>query len=431
MASTLSDWVAYIQTLHVREIDLTLERVAEVYRRLIPNGLSCKIISVAGTNGKGSTAELLASIYRAAGYTVGKYTSPHLCRFNERFQINRQEVKDEVLIAAFERVEQARQTTRLTFFEFGTLLGIELFAKAETDIAIMEVGLGGRLDAVNILDADLAVVTSLSIDHTAWLGSSIEAIGREKIAIARSNKPCVLGLSDPPKSVRHYCDLHYIDALYYGVDFQAVEDLEASNWQWQSGTLTIPDLPLPFAQRGHQLSNAAIAVQAVTSLQDQLPVSHPKVAQGIAAARLPARCELVSRHPHIVIDVAHNVDSVAALRDYVHRLDIVGRTYAVCGMLADKQIAEALSQLEPIVDEWYFANIANSRAASAADIDNLLRKHLFESTGSAATADLSRPLICHHFQNVKTAYGAAKDKLQSNDCLIVFGSFFAVGDIIN
>ncbi|NNC99629.1 MAG: bifunctional folylpolyglutamate synthase/dihydrofolate synthase, partial [Gammaproteobacteria bacterium] len=204
MPATLTEWVEYIQTLHHREIDMSLERVREVYRRMYPGGVDFRIINIAGTNGKGSTAELIASIYCNAGLKVGKFTSPHISRFNERYNLNREDVDDDSLLAAFVRVEQAREVTRLTFFEFGTLLAIELFSRAGVDMGVMEVGLGGRLDAVNILDPDLAVVTSISFDHMAWLGNSLEQIGREKIAIARPRKPCVIGMPHPPESMLQY-----------------------------------------------------------------------------------------------------------------------------------------------------------------------------------------------------------------------------------
>ena len=201
MPDTLGQWVEYIQTLHHREIELSLDRVREVYLRMYPNGLRYKIISLSGTNGKGSTAELLASVYRSSGYKVGKFTSPHLVNFNERFNLNGNAIDNERLLDAFSAVEKNRQQTPITFFEYGTLLAIELFAKSQVDVAIMEVGLGGRLDSVNILDADLSIVTSISVDHTSWLGNTVEEIAFEKVGIARKGKPLVLGLRKPPQNM--------------------------------------------------------------------------------------------------------------------------------------------------------------------------------------------------------------------------------------
>ena len=431
MPNTVPQWLDYIQTLHHREIELSLDRVAEVYRRLYPSGVDFKVINIAGTNGKGSTAELLSSIYSAAGYRVGKFTSPHISRFNERFNVDRCDVDNRQLLLAFARVEAARGATTLTYFEFGTLMAIVLFASASVDVAVMEVGLGGRLDAVNILDPDLAIVTSISIDHTAWLGDTIEKIAAEKIAIARSDCPCVLGLTNPPASIATYCRQLGISPLQYGVDFHAETGQPAGNWTWRSAARTIKSLPLPFGQCGHQLTNAAVAVQSVLSLQAVLPVADSEIAAGISGAAVQARCQMVAEAPAVVLDVAHNVDSVAGLLKFVRGLEIKGRVYAVCGMLRDKQISETLSQLTDTVDEWHFATINNPRGATAAQVEEVLQDYLLaQSTGHFNSPAKAKLLACR-YDSVADAFQTARARLQADDCLIVFGSFFVVSDIID
>lgn len=432
---TVDDWMEYIQTLHVREIDLSLDRVAEVFRRMYPKGVSFKVVTVAGTNGKGSTSELIYSIYHQAGYRAAKFTSPHISRFNERFRLAGKDVDDAALLAAFKRVEEFRRDTRITYFEYGILLAIELFERSKVEIAVMEVGLGGRLDASNILDTDLAIVASLSIDHVAWLGSTLEEIGREKIGIARANTPCILGLAHPPKSIVDYCNQLGITPLKFGVDFNIQSRPDLDHWEWLGASEQYLNLPLPFAQRGHQLSNAALAVQAIESLSMVLPVGHDQISKGISAAKITGRCQIVSKSPYVILDVAHNVDSIAGLLKFVESLNVAGKIHAVCGMLVDKQITESLSQLLPLVDFWHLATIDNVRSAPAQDIQRLLQKARLENIQKPKELGGHDEIVTDFqseiYGSVVAAYHAAKDKLQNDDCLIVFGSFFVVGDIIN
>ena len=289
---TVSEWVDYIQTLHHSEIELGLERVSKVYRRLYPEGMPCKVISVAGTNGKGSTAEVIASIYHQAGYKVGKFSSPHLIDFGERYLINGDNASDQALLDAFVKIEQARADIPITYFEFGALLAVELFSAAKVDIAVMEVGLGGRLDAINMLDADIALIASISIDHTAWLGNSIEKIAHEKVGIARSASPCVVGIRQPAQSIIDYCDEIKSDLQVLGQSFDYQFEEGANQWSWQSNqsSRNLTQLPLPFSQNGVQLSNAAIAIQAVDLLNDALLVSDQSIVKGVAQASILGRC---------------------------------------------------------------------------------------------------------------------------------------------
>lgn len=421
MSRSLEDWLDYIQTLHFREIDLTLERVRTVYTRLYPSGVSFRVMTIAGTNGKGSTAELLSSIYCAAGHRVGKFTSPHLIAFNERFMVDGQAVDDQALLAAFERVEHARQDTPITFFEFCTLLAIELFVCALVDLVVMEVGLGGRLDAVNILDADVALITSISLDHTAWLGDTLEAIANEKAGIVRAGRPCVIGIEEPQARILQACDSLGALPQVIGQAF-SYQHLPASvDWAWSNKEQTYRQLPLPFGQSGVQLSNAAVAIQATRYLNADLPVDVDDVRRGLASATVLGRCQVMSRTPLIILDVAHNHASVARLKEFVQSQETDGRVFAVCGMLKDKDIGTSLTQLLPIVDKWHIATIDNERGATGEEIEAILQAHNNEA----------RTLAIECYQRIQNAYTSALELLDESDCLLVFGSFFVVGDILS
>jgi len=424
---TVNEWVDYIQTLHHREIELSLERVNQVYRRLYPQGLDYKIISIAGTNGKGSTAELIASIYNQSGAKVGKFSSPHLIEFGERYCVNGNNAKGEALIDAFIKIEQARAEIPITYFEFGALLAIELFSAANVDVAVMEVGLGGRLDAINILDADVSLITSISIDHTAWLGDTVDLIAREKVGIARSNKPCVVGIRQPSQSIVDHCqnisaDLH---TLGQGFDYQTSE-VDAQSWSWHSKRTNrqLTQLPLPFSQDGVQLSNAAIAIEAIDSLREYLPVENQAIFNGLRKAKILARCQIFNQSPLSILDVAHNESSVQRLRFFIDRQMAfknkpASKVYAVCGMLQDKEVAKSLACLDGLVSDWHFATIDNERGATADYLQSQL----------SSVSDITAKVIVK-YECVVKAYEEVLKVLTDDDILIVFGSFFVAGDIL-
>ena len=421
--TTVSHWVDYIQTVHLREIDLSLERVGQVYQRLYPQGVDFTVIGVAGTNGKGSTAEILSSIYRQGGYAVGKYTSPHMLDFNERINIDGKDVSDRTLIGAFERVEQSRAEIKLTFFEYGTLVAIDLFMRANLDIVIMEVGLGGRLDASNILDADVAIVTSVSIDHTAWLGPDINTIAAEKIAIAKRGRACVLGMPELTPSIINYCSNNAVQALVYSRDFHATLNESDLTWNWQTQECDYQSLPLPFGQSGHQISNAAVALQVIQLLQSKLEIDDLQIRSGLKNARILGRCQMLSTQPDIILDVAHNADSVGSLLGFLQSHRTKGRVFAVCGMLQDKEIGNTLAQMRNCVDEWHFASIDSARGASATEVEQRLKNQLKSLNKSVS-------LKSYQYRSAVQAYQTVCDRLKKNDSLVVFGSFFIVSDII-
>ena len=423
---TVSEWVDYIQTLHHSEIELGVERVSKVYRRLYPDGMPCKVISIAGTNGKGSTAEIIASIYHQAGYKVGKFSSPHLIDFGERYLINGANASDQGLLDAFVKIEQARADIPITYFEFGALLAVELFCTAKVDVAVMEVGLGGRLDAINMLDADVALITSISIDHTAWLGNTIEKIAYEKVGIAREASPCVVGIREPAQSIIDYCDEIKSDLQVLGKSFDYQFEEGANQWSWQSNqsSRNLTQLPLPFSQSGVQLSNAAIAIQAVDLLNDTLLVSDQSIVDGIAKASILGRCQVFSQKPLTILDVAHNESSVQRLREFIDgqrrsKNMKQGHVYALCGMLKDKEVAQSLVCMAGLVDHWHLATIHNERGADA--------YYLQEQLNSVDTK--SNKTISLH-DSVNIAYDDVLKIVKPDDILIVFGSFFVVGDIL-
>ncbi len=433
-SNSISEWVDYIQTLHVREIDLSLERVRKVtlalYADMCPQGRPFKVISVAGTNGKGSTCEIIASIYRAANIKVGKFSSPHLVRFNERFSIDGFDANDHQLLDAFKTVESARGDTPITYFEYGFLLAIALFLNEKVDVAVMEVGLGGRLDAVNVLDADVAVITSIALDHTAWLGDTLDEIAFEKSGIARNFKPCVVGVREPQQSMLDH--LNNIDAkqVLIGKHFDftgLIKDAKsqvAPSWSYDAEGLTLKELPLPFGQAGVQLSNASLAIAAVEQLGNDINVEDHHYRTGLDRAKLAGRCQLISSKPFVVLDVSHNEASIKRLNEFIESLDVAGQVIAVCGMLQDKQIVASLSRILSSVSQWHLATISGERGSSAAQINACLEQAC--NASGAGKPDL----IALHDNAVK-AYNKANETLTSDDCLLVFGSFYVVGDIIS
>jgi dihydrofolate synthase/folylpolyglutamate synthase len=415
---SLSEWVDYIQTLHYREIELSLERVREVYLRLYPESISYPVITIAGTNGKGSTAEMLASVLRSANYRVGKFTSPHLVDFKERYNIDGKDVDDNALLASFKKIEAARASIPITFFEFGTLLAIDLFAVAEVDVAIMEVGLGGRLDAINILDADVSVITSIAIDHTAWLGDTIEKIAREKVGVARAAKPCVVGITNPPVAIQSHCADIGAPMLNLGAQFSYRHEPQSDVWDWVAGGASFAALPLPFGQAGVQLSNASCALMALMQLKACLPVTVSDVRQGLHNAQLLARCQVLQSEPTVILDVAHNESSAMRLNEFVQDLNCQGRVLAVVGMLQDKEIGVSLRLLASTVDEWHFATIHAERGAKAG----------FVAAQLAAQSGLESLNVSNTYNHVESAFNAAFNALKSDD--LFFGSFYIAGDIL-
>ena len=398
---TLAEWLGFIERQHPQAIALGLDRVHAVLDRMQVR-LPRPVITVGGTNGKGSTCAMLESILRSAGCKTGLYTSPHLVRYNERVRIAGVEASDAALIEAFEAVEQARGATPLTYFEFGTLAALWMFRDVEA--AILEVGLGGRLDAVNVVDADCALLTSVDIDHVDYLGPDRESIGREKAGIFRAGRPAVVADPDPPRSVLEAPG----EKLFFGKDF----GFEASSQQWSywGPRGKRAGLAHPALRGKLQLRNASAALCALDALA--LPIAMQEVRRGLAEVALPARFQVVPGRPQVILDVAHNAEAARVLADNL-LASYAPETIAVCGMLRDKDIGAVLRTLAPRITRWHFATLPGPRGAAAADLQAKL-------PGAAAES----------FASPGAAFAAALERAGEGDKIVVFGSFVTVGEVM-
>ncbi|MCF8827514.1 bifunctional tetrahydrofolate synthase/dihydrofolate synthase [Xanthomonas campestris pv. raphani] len=411
--NTLSDWLAYIEQQHPQNIAMGLERVREVAARLQIAAPATHVIVVGGTNGKGSTVAFIEAIGRAAGWKVGTYTSPHLLRYNERVRIDGVEASDAQLVAAFVAVEAARGDTALTYFEFGTLAALWLLQQSALELAVLEIGLGGRLDAVNIIDADVAVITTVDIDHTDWLGEDREAIGAEKAGIIRGWNPVVLGEIDPPSSVLRRAYQLGANAIRAGSDYFH-EPIDAQHWRWRDVAQTL-ELPMPALQAPVQLANAAAAIAALQALPVEVPAT--AWAQGVTAAQLPGRLQRVARDGvELMLDVGHNPQAARALAQALGTATPAGTTVALYAALADKDVRGVVEALTGCVDQWALAGLEGARGQSA----EALRARL-QGTAAAQAA-------CHG--DVAGALHAVLAGAQPGDRVLVFGSFHTVADAL-
>ena len=409
--TTLALWLAYLATLHPNTIALGLDRVRVVYARL-GIAFACPVITVAGTNGKGSTCALLERMLVAGGYRVGLYTSPHLLRYNERVRIAGVEATDDALCAAFEAVEDARADTALTYFEFGTLAALWLFARSGLDALVLEVGLGGRLDAVNIIDADVAIVTSVAIDHVAYLGETREAIGFEKAGIYRARRAAICADRNPPHSLLEHARVLEAKLLRIGGDYDFT--VQAGQWSYRGPGGARHGLPHPALRGAVQLGNAATALTALDVLRNRLPLSMGAVREALVDIALPGRFQVLPGRPVQVFDVAHNPQAAKVLADNLGAMGFHPETWAVFAIMADKDIDGVIAALKARVDRWFVATLPPPRGASAA----MLRTRL-ESAGVANTA-------IREFDDPVTAYGAALGGVTEADRIVVLGSFLTV-----
>ncbi|MHB1085908.1 MAG: bifunctional tetrahydrofolate synthase/dihydrofolate synthase [Thiobacillus sp.] len=412
---SLADWLARLEQLHPSTIELGLDRVQRVKDAL---GLApdFPLILVGGTNGKGSTSAYLEAILRAAGYKTGLYTSPHLVRYNERVRIAGQEAGDAELVATFERVDAARGDTSLTYFEFGTLGAMVQFIDARVDVAILEVGLGGRLDAVNVFDADAAIVTSVDLDHMEYLGDTRELIGFEKAGIYRGGRPAICADPAPPASLLEHA--HHIGANVRCVNRDFTARREAGRWTYRSPDTTWSTLPLPAMAGGHQLHNAAGALAALDALSALIPVSEAAIREGLATVKVPGRFQYIARAPDVILDVAHNPEAARALAATLREQAVSGRTLAVVGMLADKDAAEVFSALAGEIDAWWTCTPASPRARDAAALAVILRSH---AGGAPITVQ----------PDVNSALAEARNAALEGDRILVFGSFYTVAAVLD
>jgi len=415
-ARTLDDWLAHCERLHPKSMDFTLDRMRIVRERL-GIAFDAPVITVAGTNGKGSTCAMIESIAVQAGYRVGLHIKPHLVQFEERCRINGAMARAESLVPHFEAVEAARGDCTLTYFEFTLLAIARAFQHASLDLVILEVGLGGRLDAVNAFDTDCAVITSIALDHTEWLGNDRESIGREKAGILRAGKPAIVSDPQPPRSVIDVAEAVGADLWLLGRDFNVQGDRQ--QWAWSGRGRRYHALAYPALRGANQLLNAAGALAALESLRARVPVSAQAVRQGLALVELQGRFQIVPGQPAIVLDVAHNPQSVAALAANLDQMGFFARTHAVFGMMADKDIASALRHLAPLVDAWYLTDLPLPRAASARALEARVRE-----------ANAARDVTISLHDTPSAALRAALERADPADRIVVFGSFYTVGGVL-
>ena len=403
---TLSDWLTFIEQQHPATIDMGLDRVRSVAEAMGLGAPGKRVIVVGGTNGKGSTVAFIEAIGRAAGWKVGAYTSPHLLRYNERVRIDGEDASDAALISAFNAIEDARGDTTLTYFEYGTLAALQLFGQAELDLAVLEVGLGGRLDAVNIVDADVAVITTVDIDHSDWLGEDREAIGAEKAGIIRGWKPVILGETDPPSSVLARAYLLGANAIRGGSDFFA-DVIDGQRWRWRDVGMRI-ELPMPVLRGPIQLRNAASAIAALRALDRPLP--RAAIVEGVANARITGRLQAFQRSDvEVLVDVGHNPQAARELAAALKAAPTAGRTLAVFAALQDKDAAGVVAALAERVDSWHLAGLEGTRAQSA----QALRARLADTAAADGVTHAT----------VEAALAQVVSGAQPGDRVLVFGSF--------
>ena len=418
--NSLDSWLAHCERLHPKNIDMGLDRVRVVAERLNLH-FDGPVITVAGTNGKGSTCAMLEACLLQAGYRTGVYTSPHLVHFQERCRIHGETVQPDDLLPHFARVEAARvqdgDEVSLTYFEFTTLAILSLMASSQLGVAILEVGLGGRLDAVNVIDADCAVITSIDLDHMAFLGNDRETIGREKAGIMRTGRPVIVSDPVPPQSVLDHALEIGADLWQFGKDFNFTGDKQ--QWGWAGRGRRYSGLAYPALRGANQLVNASGVLAALEALRTRIPVTAQAIRNGLAMVELPGRFQIVPGQPALVLDVAHNPHAVAALTANLDAMGFYPTTHAVFGAMADKDLAPMLARLGPLVDRWYFCDLPTPRAASAEQLQAQWQATQTRKDVQAST-----------HANPQAALQAAVAAADPTDRIVVFGSFFTVGGVL-
>ncbi|MGH8687675.1 MAG: bifunctional tetrahydrofolate synthase/dihydrofolate synthase [Burkholderiales bacterium] len=413
-ARTLAQWLAFTERQHPDAIALGLDRVREVLARMAVR-LDCPVVTVAGTNGKGSVCAMLESILGASGRRVGLYTSPHLIRYNERVRIGGVEVADEALAEGFAAVEAVRGEVPLTYFEFGTLGAFACFAGHGLDALVLEVGLGGRLDAVNVLDANCAVLTGVDIDHAEYLGATREDIGREKAGIFRADRPAVVGDPDPPRSVLDEAQRRGARLRRLGADF-GYRSLDGQ-WDYWGPEGRRTSLAYPALRGARQVRNAAVSIAALDALRSSLPIGMQDVRRGLAEVSLPGRFQVLPGRPSVVLDVAHNPEAARVLADNLGAAGFSPETFAVLGMLKDKDIVGVARALAPRVTRWHLASLGGTRGADAATLE----RAVLEASPAAVRQLHATP---------SAAFDAARGEAGENDKIVVFGSFLTVAEVM-
>ncbi len=419
---TLNQWLHHIQVQHWRSIEMSLDRISEVWSRLGGQRTSV-VFTVAGTNGKGSCVALLESVLRRAGLRTGSYTSPHLVRYNERVCIDGLPVEDEILIRAFCQIEQARADIPLTYFEFGTLCALLVFQQQDVVVSILETGMGGRLDAVNMIDNDLALITSIGLDHEQWLGSDREKIGAEKAGIIKPGGRVVCGDPNPPDSIARAAQQENALLLQSGQDFFLSASQTQGDFTWccensaMAGTWRFIEHIEPPIYGQHQLYNLSAAIATLGITQHLTGVSIDQLRQGLGGISLPGRCQVIATEPMVILDVAHNADSAHMLAEFLHTRPVTGITYAIFGVLGDKALTPIVENISSIIDRWHCVTLGGERGQTAAELE----RQLVAIVPTAQTMNHPDPVTAFH-----DVMSMAKD----DDRIVIFGSFHTVGDII-
>jgi dihydrofolate synthase/folylpolyglutamate synthase len=420
--TTLASWLSALETRHPKMIELGQERVAKV-RDALGIRFDCPVITVGGTNGKGSTCAMLESILLQGGYRIGLYTSPHLLDFNERARIDGTSATDAALLEQFEAVEAARGDTSLTYFEFTTLAILRLFAQAGLDAVILEVGLGGRLDAVNTIDADVAIVTSVDIDHTEYLGDTREAIGFEKAGIFRAGHAAICGDPQPPQSLVRHAEAIGADLWLFGRDFNYSGDKQ--QWNYGGRGMRRNALGYPSLRGANQLLNASAALAALEALKLRLPLGAQEVRTGLALVELPGRFQVLPGQPLVILDVAHNPHAAATLAQNLDNMGFHPYTYAVFGAMQDKDIDGVIGHMKGRIDHWCLTDLPLARAASAQQIEQRL---LDAGVRPQETPDAQCSI--RNFVSPAAAFQDALNRAGENDRIVVFGSFLTVAGVM-
>lgn len=420
--TTLAGWLSTLESMHPKAIDMGLQRVGQV-RATLGIDFECPVIIVGGTNGKGSTCAMLESILLQGGYRVGLYTSPHLLDFNERARINGEPVSDAAMIESFAAVEAGRGDVSLTYFEFSTLAILRLFAKTGLDAVILEVGLGGRLDAVNVIDADVSIVTSVDIDHTEYLGNTREAIGHEKAGIFRPGRAAICSDPLPPQSLIDHAEAIGADLWLLGRDFNYAGDKQ--QWNYGGRNQRRNSLGYPSLRGANQLLNASAVLAALEVLRQRLPVGAQEVRSGLALVDLPGRFQVLPGRPVVILDVAHNPHAAATLSQNLENMGFHPYTYAVFGAMHDKDIDGVIAHLKNRVDHWCVTDLPLARAATAAQ----LRQKLLEA-GIVPQTEPNAERTIEVFDSPANAFANARSRAGENDRIAVFGSFLTVAGVM-
>ncbi|HAD31257.1 MAG TPA: bifunctional tetrahydrofolate synthase/dihydrofolate synthase [Methylophaga sp.] len=416
--NSLPQWLAWQEKLHFTEIDPGLDRVRAVWQQMYDdNRLPFRVVTVAGTNGKGSSVALLASILSAAGYRTACYTSPHLLRYNERIVVDGQTATDQQICEAFERVDTARGDISLSYFEFATLAAADIFCRQNIDIAILEVGMGGRLDAVNLFDADIALITPIGLDHTVWLGDTREKIGIEKAGIMRAMNPVVCSEHSPPVTVIESAQKLSSPAYIAGKDFNAQSDKNV--WHWQNADYQFTGLPLPALLGCYQIQNSAAVLQVISLLKDSGmgKINETAIRDGLAHVRLAGRFQMIDGPVTHIFDVTHNQQGAENLAKLLTEIPCHGKTHAVIAMLRDKDSQAVFDALIPVIDNWFLGGLNGSRGQSAEDL----------ATGLQGKISNDR---IHTSEVVEQAYDLALANASEGDRILIFGSFHTVEAIM-